>query len=185
MPSWPVAWRRCVIPKRKPIPKARSWRHGHWCMAFRRSGSTTRSTLRSKRPTQWKPRCGSRRCSSKISPISQPALRRVPGLLPAPAVSRHQAANPLRARLVSQDHEAQRHQHAAADTLYHPKDDEQHDGWRYRAQQRAQHEQQDRTHEEAFGAEPIRCPPGHRDHGRKRQHVAGHRPGDDRLGESK
>jgi hypothetical protein len=83
---------------------------------------------------------------------------------------------------VSQDHEAQRQQHATPDSLYYPKYDEQHYVWRYRAQQRAQHEEQDRTDEEPFGAEPIGCPAGYRDHGCKRQHVAGHRPGDDRLG---
>jgi hypothetical protein len=94
------------------------------------------------------------------------------------AEDRHQAAHPGRAGCAGHDRHAERHEHAAAEALQDPEEDQHVDRGGGGAQHRPEREEQERQHVEALGAEPVRGPAGQRDHGCESQGVAGHGPGD-------
>ena len=90
----------------------------------------------------------------------------------------HHATDPLRTGGPGQDRHAERHQHAAAETLQDAEEDQHLERGRRRAEHGAGGEERDREEVEALRAEPVRGPAGQRDHAGEGQRVGGHRPGD-------
>ena len=90
----------------------------------------------------------------------------------------HQATHPGRAGRAGHDRHAERHEHAAAETLQEAEADEHVDRGGRGAQHRAEREEQQRRHVEALGAEPVGRPAGERDDHGQRQRVGDDRPGD-------
>ena len=81
------------------------------------------------------------------------------------------------------DRHAQRHQHAAAESLEHPEGDQHLDRGRRGAERRPEREQPDRGEVEPLGAEPVGRPAGERDDRRQREGVARDRPRHRGVGE--
>ena len=90
----------------------------------------------------------------------------------------HHATDALRAGGAGQDRHAERHQHAAAEALQDPVEDEHLERGRGRAEHGAGGEEQHGEEVEALGAEAVGGPAGQRDDAGQGQRVAGHRPGD-------
>ena len=90
----------------------------------------------------------------------------------------HHATDALRAGGAGQDRHAERHQHAAAEALEHPVEDEQLERGGGGAQHGAGGEEQHGQQVEALGAEAVRGPAGQRDDAGQGEGVAGHRPRD-------
>jgi hypothetical protein len=75
------------------------------------------------------------------------------------AEDRHQATHPVRAGRPGHDRHAERHQHAATETLEDPEGDQHLDRLRRRAERGTQREEADRRQVEALGAEPVGAQP--------------------------
>ena len=90
----------------------------------------------------------------------------------------HHATDALRTGGAGQDRHAERHQHAAAEALEDPVEDEQLERGRGRAQHGAGREEEDGEQVEALGAEAVGSPAGQRDDAGEGEGVAGHRPRD-------
>ena len=90
----------------------------------------------------------------------------------------HHATDALRAGGAGQDRHAERHQHAAAEALEDPVEDEQLERGRGRAEHGAGGEEEDGEEVEPLGAEAVGGPAGQRDDAGEGEGVAGHRPRD-------
>ena len=88
----------------------------------------------------------------------------------------HHRTDPSRACRLGQNHHSDRHQHAAAETLQHPEDDQGADTPGQRTQHRAQDEQHQRRQIDLLGAETCGGPARQRDDRGQGQRVTGHRP---------